>query len=322
MKKEFYTKLLKTFKQKKIRNFALFLGIAFLFLILTKLSETYTQTVSFDVEIKNVKDEVVLSSKANTKVDVVLNGKGFDLLPYGLFKQNIIFLDAKKDLFSKGKSYYWDAVNNKHIINSLVGHTVNVRSVKPDTLVLQYDVLKTKKVPLLIEQNIEYASGFDVLDVLKSATDSIKLIGSEAVLKNIKAVNTKVLRLVDIKSDIKETIGLDTSQFSNITFIPNTVEVYGKVKRFTEGRISVPIEMKNAPVGKTVNYFPKRIEVIYYVDLENFNNITANDFRVIVNFDNLKEETTRFLDLELVKTSTLLKNTKLSQNKIEFIISE
>lgn len=322
MKKNNYTKWVNKFRQKKIKRFSLFLAIAFLFLILTKLSETYTQTVSFNVELDNVKDEVVLISSNDNKVDVVLNGKGFDLLPYAFYKSKSIYLDAEKDVFSKEKSYYWDAVNNRHIINGVVGNSIDVRSVKPDTLILTYDVLKTKVVPVVLQQNVEYASGFDVLHALRTYPDSIKIVGSESDLENVTSISTNLLSLVNIKTDISETIDLDISQYSSISFFPNSIEVRGSVKRFTEGRVTVPIEVKNTPVNKVINYFPKSIEVIYYVDLENFNNITVNDFRVSANFENLNDETIRFLDLELVKTSSLLKNSRLSQDKIEFIISE
>ena len=84
----------------------------------------------------------------------------------------------------------------------------------------------------------------------------------------------------------------------------------------------MPINILNLPLDKEINYFPKQVEVVYYVDLENFNSVKATDFSVIADFENLNNSTQRFLELKIVKSPMLVKTTRLSQNKVEYIISE
>ena len=310
------------FKGNNIKRFGFFLFAAFLFLILTKLSETYTQEVTFNIELTNLEEEIILTSDSTNTVDVILSGKGFNMLPYSLYKSKIIYLDAQNDVYSTREKFYWDAVNNRHIINETIGNSIEIRSIKPDTLVMEFDVLATKIVPLRFKHNIIFEPGFDILGDYTLSQDSVKLVGSEAILNTISEIETKALKLDNIKTDIKQVVDLQTLDVSNITIIPNSIEVIGKVKRFTEGKLFVPINILNLPLDKEINYFPKQVEVVYYVDLENFNSVKATDFSVIADFENLNNSTQRFLELKIVKSPMLVKTTRLSQNKVEYIISE
>lgn len=322
MSKGNFIKRLAFFKGNNIKRFGFFLLAAFLFLMLTKLSETYTQSYTFEVELINLKEEFVLTSDSTQTLELVLSGKGFNMLPYSLYKPKTIYLDAQKDIYSNRKSFYWDAINNRHILDKTFGNSINVRSVKPDTLILKYDVLATKIVPVRFKPNITYALGYDVLGHFLLSQDSIKLVGSETILKNISEIDTKPITLDNVKNDINVFVELDNSGFTTIDIIPKKIRINGIVKRFTEGKLSVPIQILNSPEGKEINYFPKRVEVVYYIDLENFNSVKASDFIVTADFNDLSNSTQRFLELKVVKSPELVKTTRLSQNKIEYIISE
>lgn len=322
MKNRKYIKLLGFVKGNNLKRFGFFLLAAFLFLLLTKLSETYTETVQFNIELVNLEEEIILTSDSTNTVDVVLSGKGFNLLPYVLYASNTITLDAKKNVYKTSKAFHWDAVNNRHIINKEVGNSVEVRAVKPDTLQLEYSTLASKTVPVILQKDISFASGFDVLGNIETTQDSVKLVGSETILKTISAIKTKPLILQNVSTNIKKEVVLDISNMPDVAVIPTSVEVIADVKQFTEGKILLPIEVVNAPIGKSVNYFPKQVELYYYVDLENFSTVKAKDFKVVADYKNLETNTQQFLELQLVKTSPLVKSTRFSQNRIEYIISQ
>ena len=72
------------FKIKKgnLKLFGTFLGAAFLFLLLTKLSQVYTQDIYLDIKLSNLDDELVIVNDSTTEAKVTVQAKGFSLLKY------------------------------------------------------------------------------------------------------------------------------------------------------------------------------------------------------------------------------------------------
>ena len=87
---------------------------------------------------------------------------------------------------------------------------------------------------------------------------------------------------------------------------------------FTEGTIEVPVTMTNRPEDITINYFPKTVTILYYVDLDSFGLIKANDFIVECNYEDINEEQT-YLIPKIVKSPELIKRVNIKQKRIDFI---
>lgn len=309
------------FKKQNIKLFVVFLVAAFFFLLLTKFSQNYTRNIQLNVQLTNLEDEIILLNDSANNAEVTIKTKGFNLLRYVFDPTKSMQIDAQKETFKSKKVLYWDIGNKKYQLVNVFGASVEIMDVKPDTLAFSYDVLASKYVPIKVNQNITYASGFDVVGKLKLSQDSVKIVGSKQVLDTINVLQTKLFELVDVKSNISQTLGFKDN-FNNLQIIPNQVSINGNVKRFTEGKISLPITLKNVPLNKSVDLFPKNVDLVYYVDIENFNKVNPENFKVICDFKKLKDQSQRSLDLEIIQSSDLVKSSRLIQNRVEFIISE
>lgn len=309
-------------KVKGIKGFSVFVIAAFVFLMLTKLSENYTEKLVFDVGLTGLKDEITLVADSNNTIEVLVKSKGFNLLQYAFYNPKPIILDANKETFKRGKTLSWDVVKNLHVIKENLGTAFDIISVDPDTLVFKYDILASKKVPVILNKNIAYALGYDVMGELKLSQDSIKLIGSQNALQTIEKIETDVLLLKEVKEDINETLKFNPLENSNVTLVPSEIKISGVVKRFTEGNMSVTVELINVPLDIKLNYFPKEVSLSYYVDLENYNSVKETDFKVVCDYNDLKNEAEHFLSIKITEKSNLVKTTRLKQNRIEFIILE
>ena len=70
---------------KRLNVFVLFLFLSFLISLLVKLSNTYTQTLKFELVPTQLLSNEVLISKASKSIKVTLSGKGFELLKYYIY---------------------------------------------------------------------------------------------------------------------------------------------------------------------------------------------------------------------------------------------
>lgn len=314
--------IFKFFKGKAIKGFSVFLIAAFVFLMLTKLSDNFTETLVINVQLEDLKDEIVLEQDSSNTINVIVKSKGFHLLKYVFYDPDPIVIDANKETFKRGKTLAWDATNNLYTIKESLGDAYDIISITPDTLVFNYDILASKKVPIVFRNKIDYALGYDVFDDLQLSQDSVKLLGSQNILQSINHIETNPLELNEVKENINQTLGFDIADLPAITIVPESVNVSGVVKRFTEGNISVPVELINVPLDVKLNYFPKEIALSYYVDLENYNSVKDADFKIICDYNDLKDTEQRFLNIKLTEQSSLVKSTRLKQNSIQFIILE
>ena len=121
----------------------------------------------------------------------------------------------------------------------------------------------------------------------------------------------------------KETFQVEQLQLQQLSQVRqgSEIQIVLDVKKFTEGTKEIPVEIINVPKNISLKYFPKSIYISYYTSLENFNAIKKNDFRLICNYKDLKENST-FLTPVLTKTSEKAKSVRLHHEKVEFIITE
>lgn len=314
------SKILGLFKSKKINVFLLFFLLAFSILVLTKLSKVYTATISFDVNPINVDDTFVLINQDNAKLNITLETYGFDWLRYAI-NRPLLDVDFNTDIVKIDSTLIWSMSRGFANINKQFSKEKKIISINPDTLSFKYDSNSIKYVPIVLHANIQYEAGYNTLDVVKTKPDSLKLIGPSSILRKIKTINTDNVNLLDVKANINKKIALKLDSLGDkVKTNLKEVQLEVTVSKFSEGVVSLPIEVINVPDGITLNYFPKQISLSYATSLENFKNISADDFKVVCNYKDAIDNS--FLTPDIVKQPSSVKNIRLLQQKIEFIIKE
>lgn len=314
------SKLLESIRNKKLNVFGFFLMLSFLFLIISKLSGKYTETVALNVSFENVPENKVLLQKEKQKINVVLSANGFNLVPLIFFKQPVK-IDYDSDLYYNNEHYSWVANKSAHKIKSLVGSRVEMLSITPDTLNFRFETLETKKVPIKLQANISYLIGYDVLDKVEIKPDSVTVIGAENIVSTIEEISTEPLSLKDVNASFSQSIALKLPKVDgNIKLSSQKVTVTSEVVKFTEGAVEVPVTLVNTPKNLTINYFPKVVTVLYYVPLNRFNEIKPSDFKVVCNYEEIAQTDKKAMTPKLTSVPEAAKSTRIKQNKVEFIV--
>lgn len=308
-------------KNRKVNVFFLFLLFAFIILIFTKLSKEYTNTVTFKIDKINVPQEHVIVNDSATVLNITLKTHGFKWLKY-YFNTPTIAIDFNKDVYKIDSTYAWSKPKDYVLASNQFGKQVEFLNISPDTLRFEFGTNLVKKVPVVLNADIEFNQGFDITDSYKITPDSIEVIGPNVLASQIQNVKTEAVVLKQVKSHIKKTVTLELPKNSkDLKFSNSAVILQANVEKFTEGTLKVPVTIKNIPNGKTLKYFPKSVNVTYYTSLNNFNNISAKDFKVECDFSKTTNNQS-FLLPELKKYPPTVKRVKMNQQHIEFIIVE
>lgn len=310
-------KIVSLFRSRKANVFILFLVLALLFSVLTKLSSDYTKTVPFKVENQNVPEDVVIISDSLHTLDITLTTYGFKFLRYYLDRPSVML---NFDKLSKTESaYYWTKNNGLADLVAQFEANVKIESVNPDSLVFRYDKNATKLIPVVANTKLSFAPGFDIVETLELSPDSVKAVGPQSILDSIYSVSTDTLKLGNVNKDISTSVAIDLLHVSDqVKFSHEDINVNAKVEKFTEGSVDVPISIRNLPEDFRIKYYPKTIKVFYYTSLGNFKNVTAEGFTVVCDFENISDDTT-FLIPELTNSPKGVKNVRLDTKRVEFI---
>ena len=298
----------------------MFLVVSFLILLLSKLSKDYTKTVSFDIEVANLPEEQILIKDSTHQLDILIKTYGFKLMRYYLSNPKITIDLAKTQ--NVNKSYLWTSITNGGDIRAQFLDDVIVESIQPDSIIFRYDVNFVKKVPIVLMSDVKFAPGYNLKEDYVLQPDSVRLIGPRVIVDEIKDIKTDTLRLNDVKTDILQTLDLKLpEQIETIAMSSKLVRVEGDVDKFTEGVVQVPITIINMPQGMSVNYFPKKVSVVYNTALSNYSSVELADFKVECDFNELNDQSS-FLVPKLVNKPDIVRSVKINQSKIEIIISQ
>ncbi|WP_460219190.1 CdaR family protein [Psychroserpens sp. MEBiC05023] len=287
--------------------------------MVTKLSETYVETIPFKVAYKNLPEANIIVLDSTPKVYVTVSTHGFNLMSY-YFQDKTYLLDINDNTSKTDDNYIWIAEKGAYDLKEQLGNSVKIVSVKPDTLLLPYGVLSVKTIPVTLMSQHSFASGYDTLEGFKLIPDSVKVIGAEQEIAEINSVDTKLLELNDVRASIDDYIDLEFPNLSErLKLSEKRVKVKANVEKFTEGTFEIPVTILNLPKQLEINYFPKYIKVAYYLSLKDYKDVKPTDFRIECNYDDVKGDKS-FFTPQLIVNSEKIKSAKMKQNKVEYII--
>ncbi|WP_159024163.1 CdaR family protein [Formosa sp. L2A11] len=319
--KDIKSRFLKFVKSKKINIFALFLLLSFTILVLNKLSRTFSNTITFSVETINLPETYVILNDSSQKLNITLKTYGFKFLRYYISKPDLI-LDYNDKLHLTDSSFVWSSHRSYSKINEQFDKDIEIVSVLPDTLLFKYDQNATKDVPVVLEENIKFSPGFDVLHAFSITPDTVHIVGPEKIVNSITSIKTKSLELEDVHLDIDQNIRLELPKENKlIKFSHHKVRLKAKVEKFTEGTFNIPVTMINVPSNLSLKFYPKSVSVSFYTNLSGFNKVQAKDFKVECDY-NKHVDNQSYLVPELIAQPEAVKSAKIIHQKVEFIISE
>lgn len=270
---------------KKIRNFLLseksreFLIFLFFFLIasgfwlLQTLNNDYEAEFSIPVRLKEVPNDVVITSEPSSELRIKVKDRGTVLLNYML----------GKSFFPVNLNFNDYSARNNHVriyssefekkIMSQLNVSTRLISVKPDTLEYIYSTGKSKRVPVKMQGKVTAARQYYLSDTIYSP-DSVLVYAPVAILDTITTAYTRKVDLSNIADTLTHHVAL--AEVKGAKFIPNAVDLTFPVDMYTEKTVEVPLHGVNFPADKVLRTFPSKVQITFQVGYHNFYKIEAN----------------------------------------------
>ncbi len=308
-----------SFKKNSVKTFLFFLIFTSVLWLLIQFSKNYTQEVEVGVRYTNLPEGKIFNDQSDQILRMTLNGNGFRLMGHN-WKKPTLELNVEDAVANNQDDYYFYIDKESKILKNKLDFKGRVLSVQKDTLRLQLDINLEKKIPVNLEQDIQYAAGYGSDKGLVIAPDSITISGPSKIIDTIQSISTDFLSLEGVNVDHLSELNINTIELPpNVMVTPDKVEAKILVSKFTEGNQRVPITLNNVPEGIEIKIFPKDITVVYRVGLDKYNEISSRDFMVVADYAKASEESS-FLTLELADKPSSIHDVRLQEKQIQFVV--
>ncbi|NBV12757.1 MAG: hypothetical protein EBS07_01645 [Sphingobacteriia bacterium] len=296
------------------------LGVCFFLSILlwfiVSLSKSYQIRISYPVKFIDIPESAAVNYRKKESLDLLIKASGFNLLLHQWFKP----LDTLPiSLLEQNDRNYIVTNRNLKSISHILPYSMEAIESKPDTLFFALDLKSRKKVPIINRVKFTYQDSYFPLEEPKFTPDSVWILGTPELLGKIKNWKTQSLEFSDISATFSSDIDLDT--LSDISIQPTKVKCYLPVAEFTEGKVTVPIEIVNLPSKKKIRLNPDHITLKYLVPLSAYEKVSKDSFRVWIDVKKIKSGQ-RMIVPKLSQKPSIVQDVHLEPGQVGFVITQ
>lgn len=312
------TRIRKGLSKRKVKIFLLFLLSSFLAWFISNLSESYEDRATFQLEYINVPDSLFLTRASKNEIEVRLRANGFQFLWFNFRPKRV-----KVNLSAMGKrdrKYFVLHDSYKNQIDRQLSGSMRLLDMDRDTLFFQFFKVYSKEVPVkpVIELNLAQNHLLDGKLILEP--DKVTITGPKNEIDSILVARTEALILPELSSDFSHTLSLNKPKtLENTSYSQNTIKISGKVSRFSEKIIEVPVQVINVPEGAEIKTFPNVVSLLCKAKIGQLKDLGAADFQLIADYERAGNSKKTLL-LEVGRKPEGIHSVRLLETQVEYIL--
>ena len=287
--------------------------------MLSKITSNYTKTIVFAVKPVDIPSDQVVLDQSIDSIRLELNGYGYNLAKYYI-DQPIVEISLN-DLDKVKSKYQWTKQRNFSDLQEKFNESVSLISTSVNQIDFIIEQYESKNVPVELQLELNYKSGFDSFQEYKLSKDSITVTGPNSLIDTINVIETQKLVLNQIDSDINSAIWLKPSENQNVIYSEESIGFQLKVEKFTEESIKVPITIVNIDDNIKINYYPKVVSVLYRVSIKDYKAVNPMDFRVECDLNTINKDNSVLIS-SITKKPSNVKKSRIENNQIQYVIIE
>lgn len=307
---------------RRVATFLFCLLASAFFWLTMSLSKEYSIEINFPVNYINFPIDKVIANNLPETIDVEIKSSGFNLLVYKIKqKYDTVLIDAKDSKHLPTKNNFYLLPNARlDKIAAQFNNDIKIMKVYPDTIFLNYNKKKSKKVPVKANIKISFSHLYQQSDSIKLSPAFITISGASELVDKINFIETQPVKLKKVSDSISIQLHvLKTPDLKLVDLSQSTIKASINVTKFTEASIKIPIEVENLPTGLGLKTFPDHISVKYNVAFKSYESITPLQFRAVVDYSKIESGSNK-VKVQLVKYPADIRAVKINPEKVEYII--
>lgn len=312
-------KMLRSVLNRNFFVFLFFLALSAGFWLFLSLEEVYEVEIPVGVSIKNVPENVVITTPLPRSVNMRLKDHGSTLMRYRWDGSiGSITVDFRDYDIRSGHVRIPTADLAKTVTQKLLSTTTLV-GFTPDTLEYYYNFGLSKQVPVRVAGNITADSLYCIMGS-SASPQTVTVYAPANILDTLKAVYTRPLNLTGLRTS--RTLRASVSASAGMKVVPAKVNAHIFVDQMTENSLPVKVEYINFPAGKALRTFPGYVNVVFQVGMQKYKQITADKFAIVVSYQEVLAAQGGKLHLHLKSQPQDISHVHLDPEEVDFLIED
>ena len=301
--------------------FLFFFAVSACFWLLQTLNETFETEISVPLALKNVPEKVHITTGLPSQIHVTIRDRGTTLLRFFRYTvQNALEVDFEKyDAGLTNARVQVPITDVQRLIQSQLGVTSHVISVRPDTLEYYYNRGVARQLPIKVCGSIS-ASPQNYIQSMNLSEDSVMVYAPNNVLDTMQYAYTQAVSLSGLKENVTQSVSF--RRMKGVEYVPNKVEMTTFVGYYAEKTVEVPIIGLNFPGDKELRTFPSRARVTFRVESGQYQRITAENFVLAVTYEELLQNPSDKYRLHLKSLPEGVTNARISPQEVDYLIEK
>lgn len=299
---------------KDILIFLLFVGLVSAFWWGGSLNSLREGNIRVQLNYSGVDNRVVFATPLPSYLTLSVrdNGKQLRLLS----KQDLTLTINLSSMLeeSKGTLYLTPEMLRPRLQDILPGSTI-ILHFMPEKIRTNYHVQTSKRVPIILQAQVQCASQYQLQSSPYLSSDSIDIYGTENTINSIDSIYTDSLTLTNLRDSITQTINLLIP--SSIRCETSQITVTFKAEQFTDKSFTLPIQPLNVPEGQHMRLFPQQTTVVVRVGISHYAQVMLEDLHAVCYYPTKSCDA---LPIEIQTNNPYISNIRCYPSAVEYII--
>ena len=306
-------------QNRKVRVFLLFLACSSMAWLVSNLSEYYISNAIFTLEYTASPDSLLLNKVSKNKIEVKLRASGFQFLGFGLKKKKVI-LNMNTVSFRRGKYFVTPRIYKSQIEKQL-SSSVELMDIDNDTIFFDFSKVLSKEITVEPRVEVQLTQNYLMENGLEVSPKTITVNGPTNEIDTITSIQTAPLQLTGVSENFTREIPIVISpSLKHTRFSVDKVTISGKVAKFSEKIVDVPVTVTNVPNGMSVRVFPNKVSVLCKASLTALKKLKPSDFYLTVDYKEINDSLNT-LPIKISKKPNNLYSAHLLEVSVEYILN-
>lgn len=299
--------------------FLIFLGLSAIFWFLQTIQENTEVTLSYRLIIEDMPNDVVFTSDMPSEINVSYSSKGWNAFYYKFMRNEEPELVVNfKDINQKSGKITIDANTLRRAILRKKPQGMTYKSSSPGKIETFYSNGQHKRVPVLFNGHVTTTAGRYQCGTI-ILPDSVDIYAPKHIYGSINNIKTENVTYTDLEDTLQTRLALLVPRGAKA--IPDSVDVNICVDIFTDKTLQATVYSENVPHNKLIRTFPLKVNITFLVSATLYNDITADDFLLVIDYNELKNDSKR-CRVHVRQKPSGIRNLRISPETIEYIIEQ